>query len=317
MNASTYLPPTVLPHQGSRRRTALDPLGLVLAALSGVGAAAGLLVGGSPGREVVTTARGAEVTLYGDGLYGADTWLVGAGNQGQDVALLLVNIPLLLLVLRWHSWGSEVAAAAYAGVLAFFTYFYVSMVVATAQNRLFPLYVATAAVAGAALIRVVARLDVAAVGRALPDRPGRRALSAYLLAVSAALTLAWLPLMVGTALTGEIAEHVGPYTSSVTEALDLGLVVPVAVFTAVQLRRGTALGSTLALMILVVNVCIGTLLMGQGIAQLVSGVPLTTADIIARMATFAALTLVAGGLLLRMWRSARRGTSRSSFPKPA
>ena len=91
-----------------------------------------------------------------------------------------------------------------------------------------------------------------------------------------------------------------------TEALDLGLVVPVAVFTAAQLRRGTALGSTLALALLVVNVCIGTMLMGQGIAQLVSGVPLTVGDIVGRMATFAALTLVAGGLLLRMWRSADR-----------
>lgn len=281
-------------------------LGLVLAALSATGALAGLLVGGGPGRAEVETARGALVTLYGDGLYAADTWLVGTGNRGQDVALLLVDIPILLAVLAWHRRASALSTAVLTGVVGFFTYFYVSMVFATAQNRLFPLYVLTAAVAGATLLATVARLDVRAVAGALPGRPGRGVLAGYLFAVAAALTLAWLPTMLGVALTGEVAEHVGPYTSSVTEALDLGLVVPLAVFAAVQLRRGTDLGEVLTLVMLVVNVCIGTLLMGQGVAQLLSDVPLTTAEIVAKMATFAALTLVAGGLLLRMATASRR-----------
>ena len=60
-------------------------------------------------------------------------------------------------------------------------------------------------------------------------------------------------------------------------------------------------------MILVVNVCIGTLLMSQGSAQLIAGVPLTVGDIIARMLSFALLTLVAGGLLARMALVAARG----------
>jgi hypothetical protein len=49
-------------------------------------------------------------------------------------------------------------------------------------------------------------------------------LVAYLIAVAAALTLAWLPGMIMTAVTGNIAEAVGPYTSAATEALDLGVV---------------------------------------------------------------------------------------------
>ncbi len=54
------------------------------------------------------------------------------------------------------------------------------------------------------------------------------------------------------------------------------------------------------------NVCIGVLLMGQGVAQLVSGVPMTAGEVVAKMLTFAVLTLVAGGLLARMARAARR-----------
>jgi hypothetical protein len=214
--------------------------------------------------------------------------------------MLIFEIPVLLLVLRWYWRRSPVAPAVLAGVLGFFSYYYVSQVFATAQNRLFPLYVAAASLAGFALVLAASRLNAYSVAAALPGRPGRRILAAYLIAVAAALTLAWLPGMIMTAVTGNIAEAVGPYTSAATEALDLGLVVPVAVIAAVQLLRQRPLGRVLALIVLVINVCIGVVLMSQGVAQLVSGVPLTAGEIITKMLTFAALTLVAGGLLARM-----------------
>jgi hypothetical protein len=276
----------------------------ILAVLAAMSSLIGLIATGGPGRHVVTTARGSSVTVYGQGIYAADSWLIGAGNRGQDLAILLVEVPLLLLALRWYRRGGPVAAAVLTGVLAFFTYFYVSMTFATAQNRLFPVYVGAASLAGFALVVVARKLDPVRIAATLPDRPGRVALAIYLLAVAAALTLAWLPGLVMTAITGDVAAKVGPYTSSVTDALDLGLVVPVAVIAAVQLLRGRPEGSVLALVMLVVNVCIGILLMAQGVAQLASGVPMTIGEIIAKMLTFAVLTLVAGGLLLRMARAA-------------
>jgi hypothetical protein len=277
----------------------------VLALLATTSSLVGLLVGGGPGRHVVTTARGASVTVYGKGIYAADSWLVGAGNRGQDIAILIVEVPLLLLTLWWYRRGRPVAAVALTGVLAFFAYFYVSMTFATAENRLFPLYVAAASLAGFALVVVARRIDPIRVATALPDHPGRGALATYLLAVAAALTLAWLPGLAVTAISGDIAAKVGPYTSSVTDALDLGLVVPVAVIAAVQLLRGRPEGSVMTLVMLIVNVCIGILLMAQGITQLASGVPMTIGEIIAKMLTFAVLTLVAGGLLIRMASAAR------------
>ena len=54
-----------------------------LAALAIASSAVGLIASGGPGRQTVTTARGAPATLYGEGLYAADTWLIGVGNRGQ------------------------------------------------------------------------------------------------------------------------------------------------------------------------------------------------------------------------------------------
>jgi hypothetical protein len=310
MTNSTY--PVGVASGAGQRQTLLPAL-TALAALAAISSLIGLLATGGPGRQVVQTARGATVTLYGEGLYAADTWLIGAGNRGQDLAMLIFELPVLLLVLRWYRRGSPVAPAVLAGVLAFFTYYYVSQVFGIAQNRLFPLYVAAASLAGFALVLVAWRLNADEVAAARPAHPGRRVLAAYLIAVAAALTLAWLPGMIMTAVTGNIAEAVGPYTSAATEALDLGLVVPVAVIAAVQLLRQRPVGSVLALIMLVINVCIGVLLMAQGIAQLVSGVPLTTGEIITKMLTFAALTLVAGGLLARM---AHPGASNAARSRP-
>ena len=245
----------------------------------------GLLITGGQGRQVVQTARGATVTLYGEGLYAADTWLIGAGNRGQDLAMLIFELPVLLLVLRWDWRRSPVAPAVLAGVLGFFTYYYLSQVFATAQNRSFPLYMAAASLAGFALVLVASRLNADEVAEALPAHPGHWVLAAYLIAVAAALILAWLPGIIMTSVTGNIAEVVGPYTSAATEALDLGLVVPVAVIAAVQLLRRRPLGSVLAFIMLVINVCIGMVLIAQGIAQLVWGVPLTPGEIITKMLT--------------------------------
>ena len=46
---------------------------------------------------------------------------------------------------------------------------------------------------------------------------------------------------------------------------------------------------------------------GAGLAQLIAGVPLTPGEIVAKMLSFAVLTLVAGGLLAALYRSARKG----------
>jgi hypothetical protein len=312
MANSTY--PVGAASRAGQRQMLLLALTRALAVLAATSSLIGLLTTGGPGRQVVQTARGATVTLYGEGLYAADTWLIGAGNRGQDLAMLIFELPVLLLALRWYWRGSAVAPAVLAGVLAFFTYYYVSQVFGIAQNRLFPLYVAAASLAGFALVLAASRLNAYSLAAALPGRPGRGILAAYLIAVAAALTLAWLPGMIMTAVTGNIAEAVGPYTSAATEALDLGLVVPVAVIAAVQLLRQRPQGRVLALIMLVINVCIGVVLMSQGVAQLVSGVPLTAGEIITKMLTFAALTLVAGGLLARM---AHPGASETAGSRPA
>jgi hypothetical protein len=67
--------------------------------------------------------------------------------------------------------GGTVAPAALTDVIGFFAYYYASMVFATAQNRLFPMYVAAAAVASFSMVFVASRMAVAGIAADLPIGP--------------------------------------------------------------------------------------------------------------------------------------------------
>jgi hypothetical protein len=82
--------------------------------------------------------------------------------------MLIFELRILLLILRWYWRGSAVAPAVLVGALGFFTYYYLSRVFGTAQNRLFPLYVAAASLAGFALVLVASRLNMNDVAAELP-----------------------------------------------------------------------------------------------------------------------------------------------------
>jgi hypothetical protein len=288
----------------------------VIAGLAALASALGLFLTGGPGRHDVTTARGATATVYGEGLYADDTLLVGTGNRGTDAANLLVEIPLLVVAVVAYRRGSLRGRLLLAGVLAYFLYYYTSMVFATAQNRLFPAYIALMGASLFAFVALVASIDARWVADAYPGRPSRRVLAGYQLAVAGALSAAWAPGLVAATVTGEIAEVVEVYTSAVTTALDLGVVAPLAVVSALSLLRRRPVGYLTSAVLLVLNVAIGTALLAQVVAQVLVGVPLTAGEIVGKSLTFLALTVVAGGLIAALLRHARvtRGARPPSRP---
>jgi hypothetical protein len=286
-------------------------LAWAIAAGALVAALAGVLAGGGPGRHDVATLHGRIATLYGEGLYRHDTFLVGAGNRGTDVATLLVEIPVLAAAALVYRRASLRAALVLGAALSYFLYLYASMTFATAYNRLFALYVALFAASLGALVLVVRSIDARALASRFPDRPSPRALASYLYAVAGLLVLVWGSSLVAALVTGDPPSTLATYTSETTWALDLGLVAPLAVLAAALVRRRDPVGYLLASLMLGLNVAIGVALMAQGAAQVAFGVPLSTGEIVGKMLSFAALTILAAILLGRVLRGLR------ATPQPA
>jgi hypothetical protein len=283
--------------------TVVVALGYLIAVLVAVASAVGLFAQGGPGSAVVTSLRGQVTDVYGLGLYRFDSVLIGAGSRGTDAVTLFLEVPALVIALGLYRRRSLRGTVALVGILGWLLYYYASMTLGTAYNRLFPLYVVVYAAALFATPLALCSIDAHRFAERFPRQPSRNALIGYLGGLAAALTLAWAPGMIASALTGDLPPRLGAYTTEVTWALDLGVVVPAVAVTAVLLHRRSALGPLAATAMLSLNVALGLALVGQGVAQVLADVPISAGEKVGAMASFAVLTGVAGILLGRLLRN--------------
>lgn len=277
-------------------------LSVALAVVAAVAAAVGLFASGGPGHHELLSTRGQTVDVYGTGLYQHDSWLVGVGNRATDAVTLFVEIPALLVAVAAYRRRSLRGAIALVGVLGWLLYYYASMALSTAYNRLFPLYVIAFALALFAVPLGLRSIDLPRFTAVFPASPSRRVLVSYLGCLATALTLAWGPAMISAAASGDTPARLDVYSTEVTWALDLAVVVPAAGAAAVLLHRRALFGPLAVTAMLSLNVALGVALVGQGAAQLAANVPVKASEIAGAMASFAVMTVIAASLLVPLLR---------------
>ncbi|BBB47211.1 hypothetical protein [Pelolinea submarina] len=255
-------------------------LSVLIALLAAVAAGSGLLWQGSGDSYPFTTLRGETVMIRGHGLYRYDTVASSSQEIGQDIVTLLVGIPLLVYAMLRTRKDAMRGKLLLTGGLAYFLYTYASMSFLTAFNAFFLVYVALFSLSLFAFILALMALDPAEVAAHIGERFPRRAITTYFLVVAAFLALAWLGLVVPPMLTGTAPAGLESAITMVIQALDLGVIVPTAILTALLLRKGNAWGYTLSLVVLLKILTMGAALISMIIVQLLSGVavdPVVTA----------------------------------------
>ena len=218
--------------------------------------------------------------IRGHGLYRYDTMASSSQEIGQDIVTLLVGIPLLVYAMLRTRKDAMRGKLLLTGGLAYFLYTYASMSFLTAFNAFFLVYVALFSLSLFAFILALMALDPAEVAAHIGKRFPRRAITTYFLVVAGFLALAWLGLVVSPMLTGEAPAGLESTTTMVIQVLDLGVIVPTAILTALLLRKGNAWGYTLSLVVLLKILTMGAALISMIAVQLLSGVavdPVVTA----------------------------------------
>lgn len=281
------------------------PLVLVLA---GFAAAMGLFYE-TPGTPYAfVSVQGEQVTIRGHGLYTYDTISSAAQMQANDLVALVLGTPLLILAALTSFRASPGSAARLrgqlllSGTLGFFFYTYMSMAMNTAFNFLFPVYVILFALTLYGLILSMISFDLKALPQRFSERLPRRAIAGLLIAAAAFLVIAWggrisTPLLQGTPPALENG------TTMVIQAMDLALVAPLAVLSAVLLLRRSAWGYLLASVAVLKFVTMGIAVSTMGINMALQGVP----DSLALVGIFIVITLVnlvLAGLLMKNIRQA-------------
>ena len=284
------------------RRTLRRLPGLV-AAVSAVVAASGLIRRPSATPVPVRTSRGQVVRLAGDGLYRHDTVFTAAGNTAVDGVVLSLGVPLLVTAWVQHRAGSRRATLLLTGVLGYFLYVYATYALGVAYNPLFLAYVTLLSACLFGLIAGIGAVD-RAVLRSMADDPRvpHSVLSRFLLGCAAVTAGVWLQPLVTALLQGRAPDLLDVYTTPVTYALDLGVITPAAALAGLLVRRRDPLGYLLAFPLLVTVVLLLPTIAASTALQAAAGISFTTAEVLGPIAGFGALGAVGSWLLVRLLR---------------
>lgn len=221
-------------------------LGAVVAGLAGVASALGVFARGDGAFQTVTSVRGVTYEMATNGVYAFNSRQVVAEGIGWDVFTLLVAVPATFAVMLFVSRGSFRARLFALGMFGYFFYQYLEYALTWAFGPLFPLFIVIYAGSLAGIVwfaTSVAREGLAgAFGRDFP----RRAFAVLNVSMSLLLTLMWIG-RIATGLRGDLAgAGIFGETTLVVQALDLGLVVPIALLAAFLAWRRSEAGYAIA-----------------------------------------------------------------------
>ncbi|HEY6287255.1 MAG TPA: hypothetical protein VIX20_16435 [Ktedonobacteraceae bacterium] len=155
---------------------------------------------------------------------------------------LCLALPLFVvaIVLTWR--GSLRGRLLLAGMLFYFFYKYMQYAVMVAFNPLFLVYVAIFALSAVAFFLNLGGIEVSHLPAHISAHFPRWLFIVFTLVMSAALIVLWLGRIIPYTLAGRFPDELAGLTTLVTQAFDLGMVVPLLLSTAILMWQRSAWG---------------------------------------------------------------------------
>jgi hypothetical protein len=184
------------------------------------------------------------------------------------------------------------------GTVGFFLYTYLSMCMLTAYNMLFLVYVVLFTMSLYAFILCMLSFDLEDLPRHFSDKLPRGWIAGVLFAVGGFLFLAWFGRVIPELMNPQIPAALENTTTRVIQALDLSLIVPLAVLAGILLLKRSPWGYLLASVVILKGLTMALAVSTMAVNMALKGVP----DSMAIMVPFLVLTalnVIVAVLLLR------------------
>lgn len=274
---------------------------LVIALAVGVTSAIGVFARGSGATEHGVSIRGEEFDYATDGVYAYNAERVVAEGVGWDALTLFAAVPALLVCVPFVARGSLRARLAAAGILGYFVYQYLMYAVFWALGPLFPAFIALYPVSFIGVVWIVSTLDIRSLPARFSEKFPRKSIAIFSGVMGLQLIAMWVP-RIATGLSGDLAGAglLGTPTLAV-QALDLGIIVPLALATAVFAWQRKPVGYLLAAVFAVKGVTMA----GAIVAMLISAWIVEGTPEIPPLVLFSAATAVAGVIAFFVLKSVR------------
>ncbi|PKN82905.1 MAG: hypothetical protein CVU42_00490 [Chloroflexi bacterium HGW-Chloroflexi-4] len=255
-----------------KNNTSIIWIALIIIPLALIAAIAGVFWQGTGDSYSFQTLRGESVAIRGSGLYAFDTVNSSSQEIAQDVVTIIIGIPLLIVGVLLTKKGSMRGRLLLTGGLGYFLYTYASMSFLTAFNPFYLIYVTLFSLSLFGFILALSGLNPLEVTQNISNSFPRRGIAIYFLIVGAFLSMAWLGLVVPPIFSGQPPAGLESAITMVIQSLDLGVIVPTSVITAVLLLKNKPWGFTLAIVVLLKILTMGTALVAMILNQLREGI---------------------------------------------
>jgi hypothetical protein len=274
-----------------RARRGMTVYLLVMAAAVAIVSGFGVFARGDGSTARHVTPRGETVDIATSGVYVHNAERVVAEGVGWDLVTLLLVVPALVLVARGVTRGSLRARLMAIGLLAYLFYQYLMYAMAWAVGPLLLPFVGLYAASLIGIAWFVSSIPLRELEGHVTERFPRRSMAVFSVTMALILLGMWLP-MIATVVDGELDGVLQGQTTLVVQALDLGLVVPVAIATAVLVWRRRPLGTLLAAALVVKGLAMSTAITAMVLSAWYVEGELDTAGLVIFVAAAAACLLL-------------------------
>lgn len=255
---------------------------------------------------------GDNVLLAGKGLYAHDSYFRAPISRGTDAILLFLISPLLCVSLFLdQKRKTPITRLFLLSLLGVTLYYGASQALGVSFNILHLVYTALLSTSLLAIYFGKAGLDSEIMVKTAGEIRTRGA-TIFLALTGAALTLAWLPDILGAHAAGRAPALIEVYTTEITYVLDMGIISPICLVCIFFIKRKDGRGPLLFSTILVLCAAMGLILPMQTIFQLAAGIDLPIPVLVTKAGTFIVLAAFAVALEIRLLKGVRTASGRSA-----
>ncbi|HOO31493.1 MAG TPA: hypothetical protein PK466_08355 [Thermotogota bacterium] len=211
--------------------------------LSAITALTGILSNDERGLKQMTSVNGQPVELYGKGIYHNMSADVAVQGIAQDYVTVFIGIPMLILGLSMSRKNALRGRLFLAGIVGYFLVTFLFYTVMGMYNECFLLYAALMGLSFFTLSTILFGVDLRTIKDQFDSRTPTRGAGIFLLINAAMIALMWLQVVVPPLLDGSLyPKELQHYTTLIVQGMDLGLLLPLCVVSAVLFMRKKDVG---------------------------------------------------------------------------
>jgi len=250
----------------------------------------------------VENVNGDTVEIFGNGLYAHESCFKAPIDKGTDAIILFIVLPLFFVTVLLLKKNLLRVKLLHLGLLSCLLYYSASIAFGVSYNILFLVYIMLFAACLFTFIIGISSIDLKNVKESIMPKIPHKSLVIFL--VFAGLSVfVWLIEIIGSIKTGTPPGIIGISTTEPTFVLDIGVIAPIAFYSAWLVYKRKAKGYVYSVVLLTLNAVVGLIVIAQTIFQNAYGVIVSLEEFIPFVLVFVVMSSIATILNVKVLRN--------------